>query len=249
MSIGDITQLVRAAAVPPYSALLLFGSFARGDQDDSSDIDVVQVTPVRTKSYSRGRVNITCYTTDQLGEMAVAGSLFVKHLVLEAVPLADPEGFLDTLRAEYVEPETYQGVFDGVICSLPVVAILRAEFQKFPHQYSTTAGYLLRTYVYARAFTEGVRSFSMKEIATRLGDPRPFTFLRALRSLDDYARFRQVVDLLFDLTHQRPFIRTESLEALVVNSSASCRLATTLGLRILAQGELIEYDVAETPIV
>jgi hypothetical protein len=249
VSIDEIARLAKIAARSPYSALLLFGSFARGDQDDSSDIDIVQVTPTRTKSYSSGRVNITCYTTDQLCEMARSGSLFVKHLVLEAIPLVDPGNFLETLRRQYIEPTAYDTVVDSVICSLPVVAISADEFQKYSHTYAITAGYLLRTYIYASAFAAGANSFSMKELSARLADPRARAYLRDLRVTEDYPHFRRVVDLLFELTHEKPFLRTDSLEALIVNLSGSCKLAVILGLRLLAEGELIEYDVLQMPVV
>ena len=157
MSISEILELTHRAAVPPYSALLLFGSYARGDQDSASDIDIIQVTPVRTKSYTEGKINVTCYTPEQLLGMARGGSMFARHLVMEAVPLVDPAHFVERLRTEYTPPQNYHDVRCEVTCAVPLVAIDGGIFAEGPHYYSATASYLVRTFVYAMAFDAGPR--------------------------------------------------------------------------------------------
>lgn len=241
MCIDEILEVVIPAIVPPFSALLLYGSCARGDQDPSSDIDILQVTPAHSAPYARGKLNITCYTAGQLTTLARSGSLFVRHLVLEAVPLIDPDNILGTLQAEYVEPRSYQAVFKEVVGALPIVAIAENAFNENPCHYSSTAAYLLRTYVYAKAFDLGSGSFSMRHVANMTGDVRPLKLLRDLRLHKTYACFRRVVDLTFELTQITPFCREESLEAFVVNSYGNCDLAVILGLRTLARGELLTY--------
>lgn len=245
MSIDEILGLARTVVVPPFSALFLYGSCARGDQEESSDIDVLQVTPTHTAAYAQGIVNITCYTPEQLASLAKIGSLFVKHLVLEAIPLVDPTNFLITLKRTYTPPTDYRDVYSAVKGALPIVAIPESVFEEDAFHYSATAGYLLRTYVYAKAFTLGALSFSMRHVEGVIGDTRPRERINALRRYKTYSQFRSVVDLLFELTNSAPFYRNESLEAFVVNSYGACDLAVILGLRILAHGNLLAYPVIQ----
>jgi hypothetical protein len=240
-----LLETVRPAIVPPFSALFLYGSFARGDQDRSSDIDILQVTPTHTAPYASGKINITCYTADQLRALASNGALFAKHLVLEAVPLVDPASLLDKLKSIFTAPSDYRYLCRDVTDSVALVAVTEDTFRESPKHYSATAGYLLRTYVYARAFDLGAKSFSMRHVTELTGDDRPRERLVALRPRKTYSSFRSVVDLLFELTQTAPFSRQESLEAFVVNSYGSCDLAVILGLRILARGGLIGYPLTQ----
>ena len=78
--IAEKVQEILALARPPFMALFLYGSHARGDAKDTSDIDILQVTPVHTAPYTVGRFNITCYTFDQLLRLARRGGLFARTL-------------------------------------------------------------------------------------------------------------------------------------------------------------------------
>jgi hypothetical protein len=241
VSTGEILDLARPALAPPFSAVFLFGSYARGDQDASSDIDILQVTPTRGRSYNVGKINVTCYTPDQLVALARGGAMFARHIALEAIPLIDPDDFLSTLKSSYVPAATYRDVCDSVACSIPLVAITEKEFAGNAHHYSATASYLLRTYVYARAFASGTQSFSMREVANHTGDYRPRARLMDLRADESFDKFMNVVDLLYELTGTKPCPRRESIEAFIVNSYGACDLAVVLGLRILARGDLMSY--------
>src|SRR6516225_10395691 len=88
--VREVVEVIR----PPFTALFLYGSHARGDAEETSDVDVLQVTPSHTAPYTVGRVNVTCYTLEQLLRLARHGSLFARHLVEEALPLADPQDVL-----------------------------------------------------------------------------------------------------------------------------------------------------------
>ena len=241
MSIGEVIELVQSSVVPPFSALFLYGSYARGDHDATSDIDVIQVTASHSAPYSKGKINFTCYTPDQLIQLARRGSLFARHLVSEAKSLDDPGGFLSALRAAYVAPRDYACVFREVVGAIPVVAIREHEFEEERRHYSATAGYLLRTYVYAKAFEMGAKSFSMSHVTDVVNDERPRSRLLDMKLHQGYSEFRRVVDLLFELTATPPFYREEPLEVFVANSYGSCDLAVILGLRVLARGDLLTY--------
>ena len=243
MFTDNILKLIEPHIVPPFSALLLYGSYARQEEDESSDIDILQLTSVHTASYSHGRINFTCYTPEQLITLARNGALFARHLALEAVAIFDPSSFLETLRSAYVAPRSYVTVYTEAKQAIPLVAIHEEEFEQRTNQYCSTASYLLRTYVYAKAFESGARSFSMRHVAELTGDSRPRQVLSTMRERKTYAAFRSVVDLLFDVTNTDFFRREESLEVLVFNMFGVCELAVILGLRILAGGQLITYPV------
>lgn len=73
-------------------AQYIFGSHARGDYTKESDIDLLAVTNDGTfSSFSHGELNISFYPRKNLLEDARKGSLFVMHIVREAVPTYDPK--------------------------------------------------------------------------------------------------------------------------------------------------------------
>lgn len=246
MSTDDAIQLAQEAAAPPFLALSLYGSYARGDYDQSSDIDVLQVTALHTAPYSVGKVNITCYTLDQLISLAKGGSLFFRHFVSEAVDIYDPTGILRWLKSIYVVPRDYEFLRKQVVGAMPLVTIVQDVFEADVRHYAATASYLLRSYVYAKAFDLGATSFSMQHVLSVLGDRRPREVLSDLKANPTYVRFRRVVGLLCELTDSAYVQRNEPLEAFVVNSYGVCDLAVVLGLRVLARGNLLTYTFIES---
>lgn len=73
-------------------AQYIFGSHARGDYTKDSDIDLLSVTDDDVfASFSHGELNVSFYPRRNLLEDARKGSLFVMHIVREAVPTYDPE--------------------------------------------------------------------------------------------------------------------------------------------------------------
>jgi predicted nucleotidyltransferase len=73
-------------------AQYIFGSHARGDYTKESDIDLLAVTDDDIfSSFSHGELNVSFYPRTNLLEDARKGSLFVMHIVREAVPTYDPE--------------------------------------------------------------------------------------------------------------------------------------------------------------
>lgn len=79
------------------SALVAFGSFARGDSDSLSDRDILIVSDdAKVRSSLRFRLERqgwSCipYSWKRLAALAEAGSLFAHHLRLESRPIIDPQ--------------------------------------------------------------------------------------------------------------------------------------------------------------
>lgn len=81
-------------------AQYVFGSHARGDYTKESDIDLLAVTDDDAfSSFSHGELNVSFYPCKNLLDDARNGSLFVMHIVREAVPTYDPKN----LHADIVE--------------------------------------------------------------------------------------------------------------------------------------------------
>ena len=86
----------------PLVAILLFGSLARADQSEGSDTDLLMVNlDDETRHISFGRLSLFLYPWRTLERNARNGDLFVCHLVREAKPLFDPDGYLPKLQKAF----------------------------------------------------------------------------------------------------------------------------------------------------
>lgn len=231
------------AIKPPFRALFLYGSHARGDAQEPSDVDILQVTPTHTAPYAVGRINVTCYTFEQLLRLAHQGGLFARHLVEEALPLADPHDLLRALKSAYAPPLDYHRIKREVCGCAPLLAV--ADAQKFNENadgLSSLVSYLIRTFLYATAFDHGAKSFAMRSVLDLLGQQHATSILsnvRSQRSISAFAAARTFFEEITETICQR---EERSLEAFVVNASAHNELAMILGLRLLARGRPFTYD-------
>lgn len=113
------------------SELWLFGSVARGDTDDLSDVDVLVAGDLEPQALSRlpyptDRVSLVRYDWPELRQMAGYGSLFLHHVRLEGKLLYAPhESELAALLEELPpygraqqELSSFVRVLDDVECAL-----------------------------------------------------------------------------------------------------------------------------------
>jgi hypothetical protein len=230
---------------PPFTALFLYGSHARGDAEETSDVDVLQVAPTHTPPYAVGRVNVTCYTFEQLLRLARRGGLFARHLVEEALPLADPQDVLAVLKSAYVRPLAYDGAKKEVCGCAPLLDVAEPQFIENVEGLSSLVSYLIRTYLYAMAFDQGARSFAMGHVLDLLGHHRARITLSNVRSQRNFPAFAAARTLFEELTGTTCQRMEGSLEAFIVNASAHNDLAMILGLRLLARGRPFTYDALQ----
>ena len=116
-------------------AAYIFGSVGRGQQDASSDLDVLAV--VRDGSgkvaedvvaffvpaeFAPLKLSISWYGTKRLREMFENGELFAWHLHKETIPVYDPGGFLPGLGvpAAYKECLANVSSFRKVLAAIPL---------------------------------------------------------------------------------------------------------------------------------
>jgi predicted nucleotidyltransferase len=97
------------------AAVLLYGSVARGDANDESDIDLLVVghragtTSAKLRSRlgfdrSRTRINLVFHTPGSLRDAFVEGTRFLVHLRREGIPLLDREAILRELLSRPWRP-------------------------------------------------------------------------------------------------------------------------------------------------
>jgi len=81
------------------ACVLLFGSMARGDSSETSDVDLlISEETGGIKSERAGRVEVQYTPQKYLMEMSARGDLFAIHLAYEAKVVADPNGFFDSFK-------------------------------------------------------------------------------------------------------------------------------------------------------
>jgi len=229
-----------------YTALVLFGSYARGDPGGSSDIDVLQVVREQRPSYRVGLVNVSVYTEEHLLAMADRGSLFVLHLLREGVVIYDPGQFLTALRSRFRQPESYEQ-FRKEVCAAS--ALLDVDEDTYLRRWSglyALADNLLRSLVYSLAHDKGETSFSLTRVSRFLGDERivhAHEIRERAASTPDLNAYREMKDLISYYCggeSKNPF---GSIEALIVNSLGVSDLTVVLGLRLLNEsGAPIAYE-------
>lgn len=120
--------------------LYLFGSAARGDCDQSSDVDVLAVydeqpdSPLRNKVLSAvraklgNRVTLAEYTSRRLREMFDCGHLFSWHLYQEAKPLQMPD-LLAKQSYEFECPAPYMSSIEDAQRFVGLLSSVRTELQ------------------------------------------------------------------------------------------------------------------------
>jgi hypothetical protein len=99
------------------SIILLYGSYARGDADSVSDIDVLVVSPIKPqndeiskllpKSY-KGILHTSHYTWKEFSLMSSYGSLFLHHIATEAKIIRFGGDALNQLNHLLAELPSYQ---------------------------------------------------------------------------------------------------------------------------------------------
>jgi hypothetical protein len=148
--------------------IVLYGSFARGDEGPASDVDLVVVTAHRVHPPADGVLNFNSYSPDEL--VSASGSLFAYHLHRDGVSLHGADAVKELLRGAVV-PDAPTLLMR--IQRLGAVLRVRPEnvVEHLP-SLVRVAKYLLRSAMYAQAIQAGEPSFSVGELAARASEPR-----------------------------------------------------------------------------
>jgi hypothetical protein len=175
---------------------LLYGSYARGDFESSSDVDVLCITTSR-KVAPRidGRVTVHIYDIKDLLATARLGGLFILHLIKEAKPIHDPCAYLKQLAGAFQKPDSYlTNARWAVGSAVALLDVSEALFETAPRPFMHAALFLCRTLVYAEHADRGPFSFSMRDLA--LTDETASMICRIKDqsiSYSDFERIRYVI--------------------------------------------------------
>jgi predicted nucleotidyltransferase len=90
------------------SAVALFGSRARGDHGEGSDVDLLFITAEQHPRHRMvSNLSLSLYPITTLLERAADGDLFICHLAYEAKPIYDPAGEFARVRAAFQFRDSY----------------------------------------------------------------------------------------------------------------------------------------------
>lgn len=91
------------------SAFVLYGSCARGDSNQSSDVDLFAITvDGEYQMVVKNKVNLAMYPKALALEMAKNGELFILHIVKEGQPLIDHRGDFQLLKDTFSYKNSYE---------------------------------------------------------------------------------------------------------------------------------------------
>ncbi|WP_285100919.1 hypothetical protein [Promicromonospora sp. MEB111] len=223
-------------------ALLVYGSRARQDHIDDSDLDLLALVSEPAKSVHGGDVSLSFYTEAQL--RSGSGTLFGAHLARDSRVLLDPEGVLADCLSSMGGVDTAR-LFRRSSDLAQVLGSQGYDLPKYLPGLLREARYLLRSCLYAQAIASGDPCFSVRELAEKLGDPalvellasRPLYTATEADLVECCLRLEAIVGPIPSNPHG-------SLEALIVNEWDSGSDLLAMGMLALG-GSNLEFDYAE----
>lgn len=162
---ATIETFVATEAVSSALGIVLFGSYARGDHESSSDVDLLVVADRPGGSRKVGVANVATYTPAQLA--SARGSLFGMHLARDGRVLHDTDDLVVGLLSSMGEPDPAE-LFERI---RHLAAVLDGDPSDHVGGRIRVARYLLRTAVYVCALADGEPCFSVRELAERADQP------------------------------------------------------------------------------
>ena len=231
---------------PETEAVLAYGSRARGDYVEDSDLDLLALSTTGGVNLKSGKVSVAIYTLEELHR--ARGSLFGYHLQRDSIRMYDPERKLQTVVEKFGEVNVGR-VFSKARHLGKILSLNESDLQRYLPGLYREARYLLRSCLYAKAIEDGNPCFSVRILAERYGQPRYAEILSAHPrggiSRTDYLFCRQkLAELLGDLEQNEH----GSLEALLVNEWGG--ESELISMALMALGEVPDVgDYAEVKAV
>ncbi len=200
-----LRETVLAKVKGDYSSLILFGSTSRGDNNVSSDIDIVQVSDVFQKKYSEEKINFSIYTYNKLEKMGRSGSLFILHLIREGQVIDGDRLIIKWLNRIFTPPVSYSEYRSELLHAAKLLDISQQEYSTKFKGYNALAFFLFRSYLYAYLYDNNAICFATKEVAKELNNPMIETALQIKKTGNDFKTFT-IAKNLFELYAGERFV-------------------------------------------
>jgi len=215
-------------AIKPFlsevEGVFLFGSFARNEQAEDSDIDILVITGKKMALKGKGRFDFLVKTREEFEkELKIDPTLFLRQILAEAKPVFN-ESLLDELRLVKAEPDFGEFLDSTLNAFKSTMLLLEAEKKAGKgHLDSGACIYSLvlrlRTMLLIRLFLKK-QSFSSKKFRKLLkahgfSESAVSDFLAVYRAERDGREFTQKISLseaekLFEAA-KIEFLKTEGL--------------------------------------
>jgi hypothetical protein len=229
-------------------SVVVYGSRARGDHLEDSDLDVLVVVETPRGSIVRGTVTVSFYTPTQLE--SARGTLFGVHLHHDAVIVHDTSGWFGSILESFGEPEPRR-ILALVQHLSAILRVPRTHPEDHLSGLIRLARYLLRSAMYAKAIEDGEACFSVRELAVRYSDSELPAFLGSKVPPTGPEGLRQVEMLerrLDQWVGIPPATSYASLSELVVTEWDSDRDRATMAALVIG-GEPEGFDYTQMPKV
>ena len=195
--------------------LLVYGSQARGDAVAGSDLDLVALVDMPRPSTYAGDVNVSYYTREQLA--TGIDTLFGAHLKRDSRIVWDPDDLLGTAVEAMGVVDTNRLLRRAWQMS-ELFTTPERDLPKYLPGLLREARYLLRSCLYAQAIGLGQPCFSVRELATRHGDPDLAHLLASRQTGEQSAEdLNDCLSRLQQIIGEFPPSKNGSLEATIVN--------------------------------
>lgn len=210
--------------------LLVYGSRARGDSVQQSDLDLLALVPEPLGSRTYRNVNLSCYTRPQM--ISASRTLFGMHIRRDGVIILDPTGELLNLIRDLERPDASL-LLSRVRHFSAILDCEETELGLHLPGLCRLGRYLLRTAIYSLALAEGRPCFSVRELADRFNEPGLVTLLSSdprivsQPSLDELEKLQR---RLVEAVGEPPPTIYESLESLAVAEWDDDRERATLAI-------------------
>jgi hypothetical protein len=182
--------------MPSVIGIALFGSRARSDHSESSDVDLLLWTSDGPpQHFKHGILSLSFYSHSDLLQRAGAGDLFASHLAHEAVAVWDPRGLLGELRAAFKPKPSYvetvqkaEDIGYYLLLNTPLIE---------PALLNRRIAWVVRTILIARMIERSRVTFAPTELMQGLGAYDFFPLLAAKDDDDvDQGRLNLLADFL-----------------------------------------------------
>ncbi|WP_433471267.1 nucleotidyltransferase domain-containing protein [Saccharomonospora azurea] len=236
--IHEAWGIVRGLAL----GLLLYGSYARREAKEHSDLDLLLLSDERPGIPTPGKVSVTFYSTTQLRK--AQRTLYGMHLSRDGIILHDSCGELTRIMSTFSPPDPTQ-LLRRVQEFAMILDVTNDERLRYLAGLTQVARYLLRTATYALALHDGAPCFSVEELSIRFRQPELSTLLSSHSNVAPEPTSELLSDLISRLkatVGPLPKNPYGSLHALIVGMSTEDSDISHLATFALGTDEALPYS-------